>query len=239
MCHLLLAVSISNLPEVYQEFPGLVCPQTVRICHESMSKSSRSNFDLDRQNSDSSDSSTSSWVRMLNESIGAEEISEDDTAQVSFPEPEIEATAATNDAPQTSQPLHVPGICEPCLFFWSRRWRCAKGDRCEYCHHHDFPPVGKTRPTKAVREKIQRRLYPLLQCLDAYDPSVGLVEKAWCHQRQWTENQWSNGSSWCFLVRKPVVKQQNLRRPWKQPGRRSCFVEYHVCAEGGEIEKSL
>ena len=172
---------------------------------------------------------------MLNESIGAEEISEDDTAQVSFQkEPEIEATAATSDAPKTSQPLHFPsGICEPCLFFWSRRWRCAKGDRCEYCHHHDFPPVGKTRPTKAVREKIQRRLYPLLQCLDAYDPSVGLVEKAWCHQRQWTENQWSNGSSWCFLVRKPVVKQQNLRRPWKQPGRRSCFVEYHVCAEGG------
>eukprot|EP00434_Breviolum_minutum_P001300 symbB.v1.2.001142.t1/scaffold62.1/size503095/8 len=130
-----------------------------------------------RQNSDSSDSSTSSWVRMLNESIGAEEISEDDTAQVSFQkEPEIESEGTSE--PKTSQPLHVPGICEPCLFFWSRRWRCAKGDRCEYCHHHDFPPVGKTRPTKAVREKIQRRLYPLLQCLDAYDPSVGLVEKA-------------------------------------------------------------
>ena len=152
--------------------------ETVQICHESMSKSSRSNFDPDRQDPDSSDSSTSSWVRIHHQRIIAdiaEEISEDDTeSKVSFPEPDKEATID----PKTFQPLHRPGSCQPCLFFWSRRWRCAKGDRCQYCHHHDFPPVqDRKRPTKAVREKIRRRLLPLLDRLDACDPSVGLVEK--------------------------------------------------------------
>ena len=175
-----------------------------------MSKSSRSNFDRDRQDSDSSDSSTSSWVRILNQSIIAGEISEDDIERkASFPEPEREATIE----PKTFQPLHRPGICQPCLFFWSQRWRCAKGDRCQYCHHHDFPPVqGRTRPTKAVREKIQRRLLPLLHRLDACDPSVGLVEKTWWLSTKINDQHefldaWC---SWCFLIRNFAVKHQYL-----------------------------
>lgn len=124
--------------------------------------------DSDGSGSDSSSSSTSLWVRSINEGIVDESLGDSDVqSNVDMVDHRV-----SGDAPRSRQP-HGAGAgdtCEPCLFFFSNRG-CSKGEACRYCHQHDFvPPRG--RPTKAVREKIKARVYPLLQALHALDQSA-------------------------------------------------------------------
>lgn len=121
--------------------------------------------------SSGSDSSASLWVRSINERIVDESLSDADI-QSKGDMVDDSKIPVSGDAPRYRQPHGVGAgdTCEPCLFFFSPRG-CSKGEACRYCHQHNFdPPTG--RPTKAVREKIKARVYPLLQALHALDQSA-------------------------------------------------------------------
>eukprot|EP00435_Cladocopium_sp_Y103_P028467 s2280_g7.t1 len=125
--------------------------------HSSHSTGSRPSWSRD------SDSSTSRWVRTLNDSVRAS----DPDLRPGEPFVDIineDGHSGVDSDPEATTPTanvnHLKGWCRPCVFHSSGG--CNRSIDCSYCHLVHPPVELDHRIRKSMRDRIKRRLAPLL-----------------------------------------------------------------------------